>query len=173
MHLTLTVADSDPAVSLSGARLHTHEKFGVDQIISVGLRRLADKHKLTSNFSKRFPMFPDILHFLNVTEDVCPFQAYASNITIKVLDILTFVVPPLLSAGMTFATGFAQRRLLKKGIRCISVKYICLTGGLDMFCFDKVRQNHVFTPSTIKITNVHVFRVLLVCFRQVLSQTMT
>ncbi|KAG1700076.1 putative cation-transporting ATPase 13A3 [Nymphon striatum] len=64
-------------------------------------------------------------------------QARLGNIIIKVLDILTFVVPPLLSAGMTFSTGFAQKRLLKKGIRCISARYICLTGGLDCFCFDK------------------------------------
>ncbi|CAM1321396.1 ATP13A3 (predicted) [Pycnogonum litorale] len=77
--------------------------------------------------------------------------ATGGTTALKVLDILTFVVPPLLSAGVTFATGFAQRRLKKQGIYCISTRYICLTGGLDLFCFDKTGT---LTEDSLNLLNV-------------------
>ncbi|KZR98015.1 putative Cation-transporting ATPase, partial [Daphnia magna] len=53
------------------------------------------------------------------------------------LDIVTFVVPPMLPAALTATTAFAQRRLRDKKIFCLSAKHISLSGGVDVACFDK------------------------------------
>ena len=54
------------------------------------------------------------------------------------LDILTFVVPPILPAALTANNAFAQKRLEKKGIYCLHSKHISLCGGIDICAFDKV-----------------------------------
>lgn len=61
------------------------------------------------------------------------------KIVVRVLDIITIIVPPALPAAMTVGTVFAQSRLKKKGIYCISPPRINFCGRLDIFCFDKVR----------------------------------
>lgn len=53
------------------------------------------------------------------------------------LDILTFVVPPILPAALTANNAFAQKRLQKMGIFCLHSKHICLCGGIDVVAFDK------------------------------------
>ncbi|EFX66261.1 hypothetical protein DAPPUDRAFT_64891, partial [Daphnia pulex] len=60
------------------------------------------------------------------------------QIILHSLDIVTFVVPPLLPAALTATTSFAQRRLLSKKIYCLNAKHISLSGGVDVACFDKV-----------------------------------
>lgn len=61
------------------------------------------------------------------------------KIIIRGLDIITIVVPPALPAAMTVGIWYAQRRLKKKEIFCISPPRINVCGKLNMICFDKVR----------------------------------
>ncbi|XP_071515717.1 polyamine-transporting ATPase 13A3-like isoform X7 [Panulirus ornatus] len=56
---------------------------------------------------------------------------------IRTLDIVTIVVPPSLPAAMTVGTYYAQSRLKKKGIFCISPPRICVSGKTKLVCFDK------------------------------------
>ena len=50
------------------------------------------------------------------------------------------IVPPALPAAMTVGTVYAQSRLKKKQIFCISPPRINFCGRLNAFCFDKVRK---------------------------------
>jgi len=60
-----------------------------------------------------------------------------AEIILNSLDILTFVVPPILPAALTANNAFAQRRLQKRGIFCLHTKHISLCGGIDVVAFDK------------------------------------
>jgi len=55
----------------------------------------------------------------------------------RALDIITIVVPPALPAAMTVGTVYAQNRLKKKQIYCISPPRINISGKLKLVCFDK------------------------------------
>ena len=55
-----------------------------------------------------------------------------------VLNILTFTVPAGLLASITFGNSYAQKRLKKQGIFCLSSKYINICGSINLMCFDKV-----------------------------------
>ncbi|XP_038629076.1 cation-transporting ATPase 13A2 isoform X2 [Scyliorhinus canicula] len=55
----------------------------------------------------------------------------------RVLDIITIVIPPALPAAMTVGTIYAQNRLKKYGIFCISPPRINICGKLKLICFDK------------------------------------
>ncbi|CAC5383952.1 ATP13A2 [Mytilus coruscus] len=59
------------------------------------------------------------------------------KIVLRALDIITVIVPPALPAAMTIGTVYAQNRLKKTGIFCISPPRINFCGRLDLFCFDK------------------------------------
>ncbi|CAH2318429.1 cation-transporting ATPase 13A2 isoform X2 [Pelobates cultripes] len=59
------------------------------------------------------------------------------QLVIRVLDVITIVVPPALPAAMTVGTIYAQGRLKKKGIFCISPPRINVCGKVKMVCFDK------------------------------------
>jgi cation-transporting P-type ATPase 13A3/4/5 len=63
--------------------------------------------------------------------------AEVSDIIINTLDVVTIAVPPALPAAMTCGIIFAQRRLKKLNIFCISPRTINMCGGIDLFCFDK------------------------------------
>ena len=56
------------------------------------------------------------------------------------LDILTFVVPPILPAALTANNAFAQKRLEKEDVYCLHSKHIPLCGGIDICAFDKVSR---------------------------------
>jgi len=58
-------------------------------------------------------------------------------ILLRTLDIITIVVPPALPAAMTVGTVYAQARLKKQGIFCISPSRINICGKLKLVCFDK------------------------------------
>ncbi|XP_056398088.1 polyamine-transporting ATPase 13A2 isoform X2 [Hyla sarda] len=60
-----------------------------------------------------------------------------SVIIIRGLDVITIIVPPALPAAMTVGTIYAQNRLKKKGIFCISPPRINVSGKIKMVCFDK------------------------------------
>ena len=66
------------------------------------------------------------------------FQGTIQECLLNSLDILTFVVPPILPAALTANNAFAQKRLQKEGIFCLHSKHICLCGGIDIVAFDKV-----------------------------------
>ncbi|XP_054926897.1 polyamine-transporting ATPase 13A3-like isoform X2 [Dermacentor andersoni] len=63
--------------------------------------------------------------------------AYAHDIAIVVIDVATFVVPPLLPAVLTSINASAQRRLKNKDIYCLNSSYINFCGALSVICFDK------------------------------------
>ncbi|XP_012945191.1 probable cation-transporting ATPase 13A3 [Aplysia californica] len=56
---------------------------------------------------------------------------------LRVLDIVTVVVPPALPAAMTVGTVYAQNRLKRANIFCISPPRINFCGRINVFCFDK------------------------------------
>ena len=71
------------------------------------------------------------------------FQAVVEEVILRALDIITIVVPPALPAAMTVGTVYAQNRLKKAGIFCISPPRINVCGKLKCICFDKViTMNH-------------------------------
>uniref|UniRef100_A0A8C9TXN1 ATPase cation transporting 13A2 n=1 Tax=Scleropages formosus TaxID=113540 RepID=A0A8C9TXN1_SCLFO len=60
------------------------------------------------------------------------------ELLVRALDIVTIVVPPALPAAMTTGTIYAQSRLKKSGVFCISPPRINVCGKVSVFCFDKV-----------------------------------
>uniref|UniRef100_A0A8C5FI56 Probable cation-transporting ATPase 13A3 n=1 Tax=Gadus morhua TaxID=8049 RepID=A0A8C5FI56_GADMO len=64
-------------------------------------------------------------------------QVPAKTIIIESLDIITITVPPALPAAMTAGVVYAQRRLKRLGIFCISPQRINMCGQLNLVCFDK------------------------------------
>ena len=69
------------------------------------------------------------------------FQGTLQEMLLNSLDILTFVVPPILPAALTANNAFAQKRLEKEDVYCLHSKHIPLCGGIDICAFDKVRRN--------------------------------
>ncbi|XP_030042006.1 polyamine-transporting ATPase 13A2 isoform X2 [Microcaecilia unicolor] len=59
------------------------------------------------------------------------------QIVIRALDLVTIIVPPALPAAMTVGTIYAQSRLKKHGIFCISPPRINVSGKIKLVCFDK------------------------------------
>ncbi|XP_007440981.1 cation-transporting ATPase 13A2 [Python bivittatus] len=64
-------------------------------------------------------------------------QVSAWLIALRALDIVTVVVPPVLPAAMTIGTMYAQDRLKRQGIFCVSPQRIDLCGKVRLVCFDK------------------------------------
>lgn len=62
----------------------------------------------------------------------------AGKIAIESLDLITIAVPPALPAAMSVGRFYAQRRLEKSNIYCISPRSINVSGSIDCVCFDKV-----------------------------------
>ncbi|XP_036389036.1 cation-transporting ATPase 13A2 [Megalops cyprinoides] len=60
-----------------------------------------------------------------------------AELLVRALDIVTIVVPPALPAAMTTGTIYAQNRLKKNGVFCISPPRINVCGKVSLFCFDK------------------------------------
>merc|ERR1719402_1876667 len=58
-------------------------------------------------------------------------------IILRALDIITIVVPPALPAAMTVGTVYAQARLRRARIFCLSPARINVCGKLKLVCFDK------------------------------------
>ena len=56
---------------------------------------------------------------------------------LRILDLITVVVPPSLPAAMTIGTVYSQGRLIKKKIFCISPPRINVAGKAKICCFDK------------------------------------
>ncbi|KAF4020869.1 hypothetical protein G4228_012718, partial [Cervus hanglu yarkandensis] len=67
-------------------------------------------------------------------------EVEVADIIIESLDIITITVPPALPAAMTAGIVYAQRRLKKVGIFCISPQRINICGQLNLICFDKILE---------------------------------
>lgn len=52
--------------------------------------------------------------------------------------LLTVTVPPVLLAALTTGIVYAQKRLKRKNIFCISPQRINMCGQINLVCFDKV-----------------------------------
>jgi len=63
----------------------------------------------------------------------------AGEIVKRALDLITIAVPPALPAALTVGIVFAQSRLKKARIYCISPRSINVCGGINTVCFDKVK----------------------------------
>ncbi|KAK4878700.1 hypothetical protein RN001_011206 [Aquatica leii] len=61
----------------------------------------------------------------------------AADLVLEALDLITIVVPPALPAAMTVGRLYAQTRLQKNQIYCISPRTINVSGSIDCVCFDK------------------------------------
>jgi cation-transporting ATPase 13A2 len=55
----------------------------------------------------------------------------------RILDLITVVVPPSLPCAMTVGTVYSQSRLKAKNIFCISPARINVAGKIKVCCFDK------------------------------------
>lgn len=66
----------------------------------------------------------------------------AAKIAVESLDLITIAVPPALPAAMSVGQFYAQKRLEKNNIFCISPRSITVAGSIDCVCFDKV--NNIF-----------------------------
>ncbi|PIK51127.1 putative cation-transporting ATPase 13A3-like [Apostichopus japonicus] len=64
-------------------------------------------------------------------------KATVKDIILKALDVFTIAVSPALPAALTIGMVFAQQRLRKRNIYCISPQRINVSGMLDLICFDK------------------------------------
>uniref|UniRef100_A0AAR2JLH3 P-type ATPase A domain-containing protein n=1 Tax=Pygocentrus nattereri TaxID=42514 RepID=A0AAR2JLH3_PYGNA len=88
----------------------------------------------------KFLLFLGVLALIGTIYSVV--MLYKSNtpwaeLVIRSLDIVTIVVPPALPAAITTGTIYAQNRLKKKGVFCISPPRINISGKISLFCFDK------------------------------------
>ncbi|OWF41075.1 probable cation-transporting ATPase 13A3 [Mizuhopecten yessoensis] len=61
----------------------------------------------------------------------------ASEIILRSLDVVTTAVPAALPLALTIGVVFAQSRLQKCNIYCISPNSINVSGTINVFCFDK------------------------------------
>nr|XP_033815068.1 probable cation-transporting ATPase 13A4 isoform X1 [Geotrypetes seraphini] len=96
-----------------------------------------------------FRLYRDALRFLmcligaaaiGMIYGVCVFALSgesAGEVVKKALDVITIAVPPALPAALTIGIIYAQKRLEKKSIFCISPQRINMCGTLNLICFDK------------------------------------
>ncbi|NXM73863.1 AT132 ATPase, partial [Serilophus lunatus] len=88
----------------------------------------------------KFVLFLAILAFVGTLYSILILvknQVPVGQIIIRALDLVTVIVPPALPAAMTVGTIYAQNRLKKQGIFCISPPRINLCGKIRLVCFDK------------------------------------
>lgn len=67
-----------------------------------------------------------------------PSQQPSSDTVTMALLLMTAAVPPAIPAALTTSIVYAQRRLKKKKIFCISPQRINICGQINLVCFDKV-----------------------------------
>ncbi|NXI48956.1 AT132 ATPase, partial [Chloroceryle aenea] len=88
----------------------------------------------------KFVLFLSILALIGTLYSILILvrnQVPVGQIIIRALDLVTVIVPPALPAAMTVGTIYAQNRLKKRGILCISPPRINLCGKIRLVCFDK------------------------------------
>lgn len=78
-------------------------------------------------------LFENLSLCLQINRGIDPVK-----IAVESLDLITIVVLPALPAAMTIGRVYAQKRLEKMNIFCISPRSINVAGSIDCCCFDKV-----------------------------------
>ncbi|CAG2165368.1 unnamed protein product, partial [Oppiella nova] len=78
-------------------------------------------------------------------------KAIVVRTAIIVLDVATFLVPPLLPAVITSINAHSQRRLRRKGVYCLDPNAINSCGSVDVVCFDKTGT---LTDDSIELSGV-------------------
>uniref|UniRef100_U3I699 Cation-transporting ATPase n=1 Tax=Anas platyrhynchos platyrhynchos TaxID=8840 RepID=U3I699_ANAPP len=76
---------------------------------------------------------------LGLIYTVCVFTYHqpVAEVVAMALLLLTVAVPPAIPAALTTGTVYAQRRLKKKKIFCITPQRINICGQINLVCFDK------------------------------------
>ncbi|XP_021249012.1 probable cation-transporting ATPase 13A5 isoform X2 [Numida meleagris] len=77
---------------------------------------------------------------LGLIYTVCVFTYHkkpVADVVSMALLLLTAAVPPAIPAALTTGTVYAQRRLKKKKIFCITPQRINICGQINLVCFDK------------------------------------
>lgn len=79
-----------------------------------------------------------------------------SQLIVEACDLITIVVPPALPAAMTVGRFYAENRLKKNKIFCISPRTINVSGSINCVCFDKVWycskfEKTIYKPSYIVV----------------------
>ena len=64
-------------------------------------------------------------------------EAGVKDIFLDAADLITIVIPPALPAAITIGCIYAENRLKKKGIYCISPRSINVSGSVNCVCYDK------------------------------------
>uniref|UniRef100_A0A6I8PAZ8 ATPase 13A4 n=1 Tax=Ornithorhynchus anatinus TaxID=9258 RepID=A0A6I8PAZ8_ORNAN len=88
---------------------------------------------------------------------VCVYEP-TEEIVKKALDVITIAVPPALPAALTTGIIYAQKRLKKNGIFCISPQRINICGQLNLVCFDKVCQTQSLSHMGLTVKLPHVLK---------------
>lgn len=94
-------------------------------------------------FNKQIHKFVGVLAFLALsgfTYSVVLKTHRGDNLTdvlLSAFDMITIVVPPTLPAAMTIGIIYAQSRLRRRKIFCISPRNINISGCINCVCFDK------------------------------------
>uniref|UniRef100_A0A0B7AE23 Cation-transporting ATPase n=1 Tax=Arion vulgaris TaxID=1028688 RepID=A0A0B7AE23_9EUPU len=88
----------------------------------------------------RFILFLAVVASMGMIYSLVNYIIKGENVQLTILrclDIITIIVPPALPAAMTVGTVYAQSRLKKSKIFCISPPRINFCGTINVFCFDK------------------------------------
>lgn len=88
----------------------------------------------------------------------------ATKIAIEALDLITIAVPPALPAAMAVGSFYAQKRLEKNKVFCISPRSITVAGSIDCVCFDKVNFFEFNTQLKQKKTKLNRNNTKRCCF---------
>uniref|UniRef100_A0ABM5FVI2 Cation-transporting ATPase n=1 Tax=Pogona vitticeps TaxID=103695 RepID=A0ABM5FVI2_9SAUR len=88
----------------------------------------------------RFIVCLALIGILGLVYTVCVYVTHkkpAADTVAMALLLLTIAVPPAIPAALTTGIVYAQRRLKKKKIFCISPQRINICGQINLVCFDK------------------------------------
>lgn len=139
----------------SGTEIIQTRYYGSDKVIAVVirtgfsttkgelLRAIKFPRPLGFRFYKEAMRFVYFLFFLSSIGMGYTIYLYVERkvpiltTILRALDIITIVVPPALPAALTVGIVYAQNRLKKVGIFCISPPHINVAGKLKLICFDK------------------------------------
>nr|XP_033814879.1 probable cation-transporting ATPase 13A4 [Geotrypetes seraphini] len=87
-----------------------------------------------------FFMFLAVLSLAGAIYTICVYTMAGSSVGRIVKEavlLMTGAIPPAIPAALTTGIVFAQRRLKKKSIFCISPDRINICGQINLICFDK------------------------------------
>lgn len=93
-------------------------------ITKVNAEKLLVSHLKQNNFPSQFPF--QLINGDTIEESI-----------LKATDLISITVPPALPAAMSVGRFYAQRRLQKLQIYCISPRTINVSGSINCVCFDK------------------------------------